>query len=144
MNNFPASLSNITQGVVNAYVEATADCEIEAILRSADQYGGGRVDEHKGPYAPPAPDFARNARMWVQALRVLRGAAEEQVKLVAYPIGGEPPPPLVPLGPIEIDHGFGKIDMREMSHADKEAVIAGKKLTGPGESARPALRRMGE
>lgn len=123
MDGFPGSHSNLTEGVIDAYVEATLDCSEEAITRSVEQYRSGRVEEHSGNYAPSSSDFARNVRMWVSALAVLEGAAAERDKLVPYAIGSAPPEPLVPLGPIAVDHGAGMIDMSKMSHSEKEAVL---------------------
>lgn len=137
MNAFPASLTNVTAGVISAYVEATLDCDEEAITRSINQYRDGLVDEHRGPFAPDSGTFARNVRMWTQAIAFLSGAKTERESLVAYPIGALPPPPLVPLGPIEIDHGSGRIDMRAMSHSEKEAAL----IAASPQAIRPRLRK---
>lgn len=125
MNAFPASLSNITAGVIDAYVEATFDCDEEAITRSIDQYRSGRVDEHNGPFAPDAAAFARNVRMWVRALQVMAGMGKQE-ELISYPQGALPPPPAEPLGPLTVDFGEGVIDLRGKTFAEKEAIMATK------------------
>ena len=122
MNGFPGSHSGITAGVIDAYVEATMDCSLEAIQRSVEQYRSGRVEEHHGNYAPSSADFAKNCRMWMSALAVLAGAGTGP-KLITYPIGAEPPPPSVPLGPSKIDFGDGMIDMTTMSPAEKADAL---------------------
>jgi hypothetical protein len=148
MNAFPASLTSITAGVIDAYVEATWDCSETAILRSIDQYRSGRVEEHKGPFAPDAGSFAGNVRMWVKALAVLEGASTRE-KLVSYPMGALPPPAAVPLGPIKIDFGDGMIDMTGMSAAEKAVIMESKGQKRLGQSDAdprpvplPAMRRM--
>lgn len=147
MDGFPGSLSNLTDDVIATYVDATLDCDEEAILRSVEQYTAGRVEEHRGAFAPSSGDFARNVRMWGQALAVLHKASGEREQLVIYPIGEEPPPPLVPLGPLKVDFGHGVIDMTKMSPAEKEAVILHSGLP-PTEGERlgvmPRLRRLGD
>lgn len=143
MNAFPGSLSTVTAGVIDAYVEATLEGSEEAIVRSIEQYRSGRVEEHRGAFAPAAPDFARNVRAWDKALAVLaEREAPKRDRLVSYPIGELPPPPLEPLGPLEVDMGNGRIDMRGMTHAEKEAILTGKPAPDKFALAKESAKRV--
>jgi hypothetical protein len=69
--------------------------------------------------------------------------------LISYRIGEPPPPGTVALGPIEVDFGNGRIDMRSMTPAEKETVLANKGAPDPApqiEGARftPHVKRMSE
>ena len=144
MNAFPASLSNITAGVIDAYVEATFDCDEDAITRSIEQYRSGRVEEHNGPVVPDAAAFARNVRMWVRALEFMAGEGKQE-RLISYPQGELPPPPAEPLGPLQVDFGEGVIDLRGKSHTEKEAILSAKgnptaRITA--DAPRPKLKRI--
>jgi hypothetical protein len=144
MNSFPASLQNVSSGVIDAYVEATLDCSEEAILRSIEQYGSGRVEEHKGPFAPDAGTFASNVRMWVRALEVMAGMNKRE-QLVSYPIGALPPSTAEPLGPLSVDYGHGPIDLRGKPYAEKEAIMAAKGYVVdalPSDAPRPRFKRL--
>ena len=51
---------------------------------------------------------------------------------------------MVALGPIEVDFGGGRIDMRDMTPAEKDEVMANKGKPAQIEGARftPTVRRM--
>ena len=83
--------------------------------------------------------------MWGQALDVLAGVSQRE-KLVVYPMGELPPPPLEPLGPIAIDMGDGRgmLNLRGKSLAEKEAIMANRPIDGdaPAKITAPKMKRM--
>jgi hypothetical protein len=148
MRGFPSSQSQITEGNVDAYLDAVMDCSLDAVTRSVTQFLSGKVDGRNNGFLPTAPELSANARQWDYALSMV--SADRHVeKLVSYPMGALPPPPLVPLGPIKIDFGEGMIDMTGMNAAEKAVIMEskGQKRLGQGDDdprpiPLPALRRM--
>lgn len=56
------------------------------------------------------------------------------MKLVSYPIGGQPPEGFVPLGPTKVDYGRGSVNLMALPHDVRERVHAGKGKTPDGRS----------
>lgn len=120
-NNYGWSASNFTKGELDSIIEATAKCSLDGLGRAVSQFMEGRVDEHNNSRMPTGAELAVKARLWDYA------TTDRKVeRLVTYPIGELPPAPLVPLGPVEIDFGDGRINLRGLSHAEKEQILAAK------------------
>jgi hypothetical protein len=96
-------------------------------------------------FRPKAPELVEQVRLFANAIRFREGAKDERAQIVSYPIGSAPPPPMVALGPISVDFGAGKIDMRDMRPSEKEAVHANRgmvQVEGPIEGAKLVLPRL--
>lgn len=117
---------DVTRSVTQLYVDLTAKFSMEAVGRSVTQFTTVGVAGRNSNFAPSSAEFYQNVEMWEQAMDTLRRHREERPQLVAYPIGGEPPPPTKPLGPLSVDFGQGVIDMRDMTPSQKEAVLQNK------------------
>lgn len=115
-DGFPSSQTNITEGNLGAYVEATASVSLEALQRSMQQFVSGKV-ERNNAFVPSAPEFAENARAWEGALAK---RASQSVELHT--------------GLLNMDWGRGSIDMRGLTEAEQDAVIATKGVTADGRS----------
>lgn len=124
-NNYDWSAGNFSMAQLDAIVEATAGVSFDALARSVGQFMAGKVEGHNNARMPSGAELAINARMWDEAIAVVAGR-NTGPKLTAYPIGTLPPPPLVPLGPLEVDFGEGKINMRDMAPGEKETLLANK------------------
>lgn len=136
--------SSITEGTVDSFLSATSGYSISALRAACERYSTGDVDGHDRRFPPNAGELAAMARMF-DDIEKRRAAPAEA--LVAYPIGAEPPAGYVPLGPLEIDHGYGRINLRGLDHPTKEFVMVNKRLPAPEEAKRigvvPKLQRMG-
>lgn len=124
-NSYGWEVGNFTRDQLAAMVEATAEASLDALARSVGQFMAGKVEGHNNARMPSGAELASNARMWDEAIAVVAGR-NAGPKLTAYPIGTLPPPPLVPLGPLEVDFGEGKINMRDMAPGEKEKLLANK------------------
>ena len=131
---------------MKAYLVAVSDCSIEAVERACTAFLKGQVIDFNNDFASTGPRLAEEARKWDAAMRTHAEAvdARSRERLVGYPIGALPPPPAVPLGPLEVDFGTGVINMRGMSPAEKEAVLRNKCIPPSIASGavRPQLRKM--
>lgn len=148
MHGYPSSQDRITSGTVDAYLAAVEACSADAVERSCKQFLAGKVESHNNAFLPTAAELAANAATWDRAIAFLDAdRAIDKAKLVRYPMGEKPPPPLVPLGPIKAAFGNGpEIDMTNMSHAEKEAILTSGKVPDAAEDAKrveaPKLKRM--
>lgn len=143
-NNYDWSASNFTKGQLDAMVEATAGCSLEALQRSVGQFMAGLVEEHNNAKMPSGGQLAANARQWDYALSTVDA---DRPRLVSYPMGSLPPKPMVPGGMISIDFGKGPIDMTRLTYAEQQEVM--KTKTAPtrliaGRVEQPKLQRMGK
>lgn len=127
LEGIPSLQGQISAGMVEAMVDAVDDCRVDAVAHACRRFNRGEVDGHNPDYAPSAGKFAVQARLFDTVLRKIDRDKEERPVLISYPIGGEPPPPSVALGPLEIDFGSGPIDMRDMTPAEKEFVMVNKR-----------------
>jgi len=94
---------------VDAYCSATADTPFEAVKRSTEQFASGRV-ERNNSFPPAAAEFAANAREWQAAITKRAGQDGPEMHN----------------GLIEIDYGSGRIDMRGLTNAEQDLIMAGK------------------
>lgn len=122
MANF---LFSATDAQIDAYIAALAIYSPKAVRQAVDRLIDGQVQRNH-EFMPKAPEVAIQARMFHEIEQRLNGEAAE--KLVRYPIGGNPPEGYVPLGPIEVDAGHGRIDMRGLTHEEKEFVLQHHRL----------------
>jgi hypothetical protein len=144
--SFPGS--SITEATVNAYLAAVEDFSAEAVKLACRRFVAGDVPGQNKAFRPSAAELVEQVRIFVSAIRIRDAGKEERAQLVSYPIGGEPPPPMKALGPVEVDFGGGRINMRDMTPSQKEEILANKgappanrKL--PRDTLLPRLKRMG-
>lgn len=140
LSGFPST--RVTDDMIDAYLSAAETVSAEAVEKAAMEFLRGEVPDYNTAYAPSSGQLVARASIWDKAI-AYRDSTKELEKLVAYPIGAKPPPPLVPLGPTKVDLGNGEIDLTGKSHREKEAILRGETPTEP-ESVRPKLRRMDE
>lgn len=142
--------SPITDATVDAYIGAVDAYTVEAVALACRRFIAGDVPGQNKAYRPSAAELVEQVRIFANAIRFREGAKEERAKLVSYRMGEEPPPPMVALGPVEVDFGQGPIDMRDMTPAEKEFVLTHKRRPDPDAkieahaSVLPRLQRMGE
>lgn len=141
---FPSG--TITEGTPAAYAGVVEGCSLEAVRLACDDFASGRIEGRDKRWVPSGAEFAERVRLMDVAIARRDGTALPAEPLTVYRIGAEPPAGFVPLGPLEIDHGHGRIDMRRLSHADKEFVLDHKRLPSPAETKKltvlPRLQRM--
>ncbi len=140
------SMQSARPETLDAYMVATDDFLSEALARACTRFIRGEVPDHSNAFMPTGPELAAQCRVFDGVLRSIEASKEApRYKLVPYPIGGEPPPPAVALGPTKVDFGSGMIDMTDMSPAEKEAVLRDKGVPSIGAAAvLPKLKRMGD
>lgn len=143
LRGYPSLASSITRGVIDSYVSAVDGYSVTALRNACERYRTGDVEGYDRRWPPNAAELATMARMFDE---LAKRDTERAPKLVVYPIGGEPPPGHVPLGPIEVNFGHGRIDMRGLDHKTKEFVMQHKRLPEPAETKQigvvPRLQRM--
>lgn len=146
MSGFPSS-SKITDANVDAYLAAVADIGLEAVQRSCEQFAKGQVENRDNAFMPSAAELAVNARLWQEAIahvETQRALAAER-RLVSYPIGEKPKPPMEPLGPTKMEIAGMMVDTSEWSYAEKdEAMKTGKMPKSRQVSSRlDEIRKLG-
>lgn len=144
MRGFPSSQSQITEGNISAYLDATSGCSMDALERSVQQFLSGKVEGHNNSFMPTAAELATNARQWDYALGMV--SADRQLeRVVSYPIGAKPPDGLVPGGILTADFGEGPIDMTKLTYAEQEEAFRTKGVP-PKEIAagvpKPQIRKI--
>ncbi len=142
------SATDLSEANINSYVSRLAEFNVEAVAYAVRQFGMGQVEGHNNAFPPTAPELAKLTAVYNDVLVRVAKAKDQRERLVAYPMGGEPPPGMVPLGPLEVDFGQGRIDMRNLSPADKSYVMTNKRLPPPAgaDEAKvvvPFIKRMG-
>jgi hypothetical protein len=106
-----------TAETVRAYVQAVAGLSAEAVARSVTQFTSGLVERPNRDFAPSAEAFAANVRDWQRAIDSRDG-------------GGV----TLHTGILNMDFGAGSIDMRGLTEAEQDAVIAAKGRAPDGRS----------
>jgi len=128
--------SPTTAAAIDAYLGAIAEYSDEAVTLACKRFIAGDVPGQNKSFRPSAPELVEQVRLFANAIAFREREASKRDALVAYPMGGELPVGMVPLGPLEVDFGKGRIDMREMAPAEKEFVMKHQRLppmpdTGP-------------
>jgi hypothetical protein len=143
MAGFPFLAGRVDRAIIDAYLAAVANNSVEAVALACRRFAEGDVPGWDAGRAPTAPQVAQQARIFDQA-RAYQANREARDRLVAYKMGELPPPGATPIGPLEVDFGNGRIDMRDMTPTDKETVLrTGKPLPREGERPVARLQRMG-
>lgn len=141
--SFPNLASTATAATRDAYVAAVSAFSVESVKRACERFATGDVEGVDRHYGPSAAELASMARMF-QSIRDRQDAPAEHV--ISVPIGRPLPPGYVPLGPIEVDFGHGRIDMRKLDHKAKEFVLKHQRLPDPEErkqvGVQPRLQSM--
>lgn len=99
------------------YLAAVEDLSVEAVARSVQQFQAGLVERDNRDFAPSAETFAHNAREWQRALERRDDSGPELHN-----------------GLIECDWGHGRIDMRGLTNAEQDQIIAAKGRAPDGRS----------
>ena len=144
MRGFPSSQGSVTEGVLASYVSACEGMSTEAVHHACRRFLIGDVPGHNNAFMPTAAELSEQVKIFDGVLRQVARSKEEQPKLIAVPIGQELPPGAVPLGPLSVDFGRGKIDMSAMTLAEKEEIIRNNGVfPADPEKVKPLLQRMG-
>ena len=128
MSGFPSSQGRVTEDVMASYLEAVEDFPVEAIGHACKRFLTGDVPGHNNGFMPTAAELSEQSKLFADVLAQIERNRQEEPKLIMVPIGEPLPEGAVPLGPISIDFGDGRIDMRGMTPAEKEAVLTSKGL----------------
>lgn len=115
-SGYLSSQMNVTEDNLAAFVDATKDVSLEALRRSVEQFSTGKV-ERNNAFPPNSAEVAENARLWQHALD---GLKVEPVTLHN--------------GLLNVDYGRGSIDMRGLTNAEQDAVMALSGLAPDGQS----------
>lgn len=99
------------------YLAAVENLSVEAVARSVQQFQAGLVERDNRDFAPSAETFAHNAREWQRALERRDDSGPELHN-----------------GLIECDWGHGRIDMRGLTNAEQDQIIAAKGRAPDGRS----------
>ena len=136
--------TTVADATIDAMVRACLPFSIEAVRQTCERYAAKEVDEHDYRFPPNSPQLVGQVRFME---RVLTGVTKRSDGLVSYRMGEEPPPRAVPLGPIAVDFGHGRIDMSAMTPEEKDFVLTHKRRPDPpAQVAAPApmIKRMAE
>ena len=143
LRGYPSSASSVSRGLIDSYVSTLSVYDLKSVRQACDRFAHGEVERSSDDFAPSAASIAKLAAMF----DAVNNPPPPGPKLVSYPIGAEPPPGTVPLGPTSVDFGQGNLDLSTMHPRDKEFVFRHKRLPEPGETKRigvvPKLQRMG-
>ena len=99
------------------YLAAVENLSVEAVARSVQQFQAGLVERDNRDFAPSAETFAHNAREWQRALDRRDDNS-----------------PQMHNGLVEMDFGAGRIDMRFLTNAEQDQIIAAKGRAPDGRS----------
>lgn len=116
-SGYLSSQMNVTEDNLAAFVDATKDVSLDALTRSVDQFASGRV-ERNNAFPPSSAELAENAREWQRAIEKRAGHDGPEMHN----------------GLIEMDFGQGRIDMRGLTNAEQDAIIANKGCAPNGRS----------
>lgn len=118
--------------LIDQMVHVVDDCPVEAVALACDRFARGKVEGHTPGYAPGADQLAIQAGLFRDALAQIERNKAPTPKLISVPIGQPLPDGVVrEIGIEDVDFGHGKINMRGMSTAEKEAIMANKGLPEP-------------
>jgi len=140
MRGFPSSQGHVTEGVLASYVSAVEEFPVEAIGHACKRFLTGDVPGHNNGFMPTAAELSEQAKLFADVLAQIQRNRQEEPKLIMVPIGEPLPDGAVPLGPLSIDFGDGKIDMRGMTPDEKEAVLTSKGLPRIDGMPKPKLQ----
>lgn len=121
----------ITEDTPLAYADAVAECSIEAVKLACHDFASGRVEGRDKRWVPSGAEFAERVRLMDKAIARRDGTAPAIEETKVYRIGESPPAGYVPLGPVSVDFGHGRIDMKALSHKDKEYVLQHQRMPEP-------------
>lgn len=102
---------------LRAYLAEVEEWSVEAVMRSVRQFRGGKVEGHNMDFVPSAGKLSHNAGQWQAAINK-RGEVMSELHN----------------GLIEMDFGQGRIDMRGLTNAEQDQIIANKGLAPSGKS----------
>lgn len=141
IEGYPSLAGRATRGLIDAYVDATAGCSLDALQGACQRYARGEVPGQAAAYAPTAPELAAQARVFDLPTPEPPRARPE---IVAYPLGGRPPEGYEELGPVVIEIRGRNVDMRKFSLRQKlEALLNDRLPDSPRiEALSPRLRKM--
>lgn len=114
-DSYPSA--NPSADTIRAYCRSVESLSLEAVSRSVKQFGDGLVERPNRDFAPSAESFAANVREWQRAIDQRNGDGIELHN-----------------GLIEIDFGAGRIDMRGLTTAEQDQIIAAKGRAPDGRS----------
>lgn len=106
-DSYPSA--NPSADTLRAYCRSVESLSLEAVSRSVKQFGDGLVDRPNRDFAPSAESFAANVREWQRAIDQRNGGDIELHN-----------------GLIECDWGSGRVDLRGLTQAEQDIVMAGK------------------
>jgi hypothetical protein len=134
--------SPITDTTVDVYLGSIEEYSLEAVTLACRRFVAGDVPGQNKSWRPSVAELVEQVRLFANAIKFRDDAKKDQPALISYPIGAEPPPPAVPLGPIEVCFGGRTIDMRDMNPEGKEFVMEHRRLPDETEQIVPRLRKM--
>ncbi len=135
LDGFPSS-ARLTSGQIDAYLEALAEFRYDALTHALRRFREEDVEDYNASYVPTVPQLIKQVKLFDTVLRRIDADRAARPKLVVYPIGGEPPPRAVPLGPIKVDFGNGPIDLSKNTPEEIDEVF---RLRGPLPPKEPEL-----
>jgi hypothetical protein len=138
-SGFLSSLAKVTKGVISSYAETLEPYSLEVVTLACARFKDCDVPDQSREFAPSVAALADQCRLFRDAIAFRDRNKAEREKIIVYPIGELPPPPAVPLGPISVDFGHGRIDMRDKTPAEREAIMQAKGLP---PDAVPQIKRM--
>lgn len=100
------------------YLAAVENLSVEAVARSVKQFNDGLVDRDNRDFAPSAETFAHNAREWQRAIEKREGSDGPELHN----------------GLIECDWGHGRVDLRGLTNAEQDMVMAANGRAPDGRS----------
>lgn len=100
--------SRMTGANVDAYANTLLPFGIEAVSRAVEDAAAGRIEGSDPDFMPSAARLALRAKVWADA--------------IAY---RDREPEVLHSGLLEMDFGRGKVNMRGLTVAQQDAIIAG-------------------
>lgn len=108
--------SSVTQATVSAYTDAVRAYSTEAVRAAYEDYRDQKVAGHDYRFPPTAPLFAGRARMHQNIFDRAAGVSDG-IKLYN--------------GMLDMDFGNGRVDLRGLTAAEQDVIIAnGGRLNG--------------
>lgn len=131
-SGFPSFADKVTAEMLDTYLQAVGPYATEIVDRAIADFISQDVPGYNPAFPPTAPMLAGRCQVWMGIVEKTGRRLEDRQRgdLVSYPMGEPPPKGYTPLGPIKVNFGHGAIDMSEMTHEEKEAVMRAKGLPG--------------